>query len=213
MILTHHEAALATALLFSASGCFGFMPPDEGQSGLKFGPRIGVVEINGPISESKEIIRQIAQFREDGAVKAVVVRVDSPGGTVGATQEIYREVMKLREVKKVAASMGTTAASGGYYIAAAADRIFANPGTLTGSIGVIAQIADLGDLLELFKIRVATIKAGKYKDSGSMTRPLSDEERALLQEMIGEVHSSSSTTSRRGAAGSARRSSPRPTGA
>ena len=180
------RAALGAALIFAAGGCLWV--PDDGPPSIKFGAKVGVVEVTGAIAESKDVIKQIVAFRDDASVKAVVIRIDSPGGAVGAVQEIYREVIRLRETKKVAASMGTTAASGGYYIAAAADRIFANPGTLTGSIGVIAQIADVGELMELLKVRVATIKAGKYKDTGSPTRPLTDEERALMNDLVAEVH-------------------------
>jgi protease IV len=177
-------AAAAVALLFLAS-CL--MSSDEAVP-MKWGAKVGVVEITGPITESKDVIKAITSFREDASVKAVVIRIDSPGGPVGAVQEIFREVMRLREAKKVAASMGTTAASGGYYVAAAADRIFANPGTVTGSIGVVAQIADLGELMDLLKIKVTTIKAGKFKDSGSMTRALTAEEKGLLQDLVAEVH-------------------------
>jgi len=178
--------AAATAALFFLSGCL-YVHDDQVQP-LKFGSKVGIVEIVGPITESKDIVKHISQFRDDGSVKAVVIRIDSPGGAVGSVQEIYGEVMRLREVKKVAASMGNAAASGGYYIAAAADRIFANPGTVTGSIGVVAQIADLGELMDLLKIKVATVKSGKFKDSGSFTRPLSPEERELLQGVVAEVH-------------------------
>ncbi|MBI5529095.1 MAG: signal peptide peptidase SppA [Deltaproteobacteria bacterium] len=178
-------AAVTAALVF-LSGCL-YVHDDQVQP-LKFGSKVGVVEINGPVTESKDIVRHIAQFRDDGSVKAVVLRIDSPGGAVGSVQEIYGEVMRLREGKKVVVSMGNAAASGGYYIAAAADRIFANPGTVTGSIGVVAQIADLGELMDLLKIRIATVKSGKFKDSGTFTRPLAPEERELLQGVVAEVH-------------------------
>ncbi len=110
---------------------------DEYEGVIGEGEKVGVVEITGLISETKAVIRDIKRFRKDDTIKAIVIRIDSPGGVVAPTQEIYREIIKTRDVKKVVASMGAVAASGGYYIAAAADGIMANPGTITGSIGVI----------------------------------------------------------------------------
>ncbi|HEN21102.1 MAG TPA: signal peptide peptidase SppA, partial [Desulfobacteraceae bacterium] len=108
-------------------------------SSLSFKGRIGIITVEGPISQSKKITSQLAQFKKDSKIKAIVLRIDSPGGEVGPTQEIFREIQKTVQTKKVIASLGSVAASGGYYIAAAADRIIAAPGTITGSIGVITQ--------------------------------------------------------------------------
>ncbi len=152
------------------------------------GQKVGVVSIQGPITDSREVIRQLKVLRESEAVKAIVVRINSPGGAVGPSQEIYREVMKTRQTKKVVASMGAVAASGGYYIAAAADRIMANPGTITGSIGVIMGFTNFRQLMEKIGLRPIIIKSGPYKDIGSPTRPMTDEEKALLQQVIDQIH-------------------------
>jgi protease-4 len=154
----------------------------------RFGPKVGVVEITGVITESRDTLKSLAEFSEEDSVKAVVVRIDSPGGSVGAVQEIYREIMKLRGRKKTAASLGTAAASGGYYIASACERIFSNPGTLTGSIGAVMQIPDVEGVMDLLKLRVTTVKSGRFKDSGSMTRALSPDEQNLFQDLVAEVH-------------------------
>jgi protease-4 len=183
------RAAVSAAALLSVSSCM--LIGDE-QVGAKFGSsKIGVVEVSGTIMDSKEVIKRLDEFKEDQSVKAIVLRVESPGGAVGAIQEIYREVMKLREGKdarKVVASMGNTAASGGYYVSAAANRIFANPGTVTGSIGVISHQADFGELMDLLKIHFSSIKSGKFKDTGTPFRPLTPEEHQLMQELVLEMH-------------------------
>ncbi|MCH8158012.1 MAG: signal peptide peptidase SppA [Nitrospinae bacterium] len=151
--------------------------------------RIGLVEVTGMIRGSQDIVRQIKGFREDKRIRGIIIRIDSPGGAVGPSQEIYDEVLKTRKSnKKIYASMGSLAASGGYYIASAADRIFANPGTLTGSIGVIMAFSNIEGLMEKIGLRPEVIKAGKYKDTGSPVRTMSEEERSLLQEVIDDVH-------------------------
>ena len=154
------------------------------------GDRVGVVEINGVISNSKEVIGWIKTFADDGGVKAIVLRVDSPGGGVGASQEIYREVVKARKKYKkiVVASFGGVAASGGYYVACGADKIVANPGTITGSIGVVMQFANLEELLKKIGYKGYVIKSGTHKDVGSPFREMTPEERELLQEVIDTVH-------------------------
>lgn len=152
------------------------------------GAKVGVVEITGVISASKDIIREINYFVEDGGVKAIVLRVDSPGGGVGASQEIYREVVKARAVKPVVASFGGVAASGGYYVACGADKIVANPGTITGSIGVVMQFANLEELLKKIGYKGYVIKSGEHKDVGSPFREMTSEEKELLQEVIDNVH-------------------------
>ena len=152
------------------------------------GDKVGVVEINSVISNSREVIKGIRSFVEDAGVKAIVLRVDSPGGGVGASQEIYREVVKAREVKTVVASFGGVAASGGYYVACGADKIMANPGTITGSIGVVMQFANLEELFKKIGYKGYVIKSGTHKDVGSPFREMTPEEKELLQEVIDTVH-------------------------
>jgi len=155
---------------------------------LAFGDKVGVVEIMGVITDPKETIHWIKTFREDKGIKAIVLRIDSPGGAVGASQEIYREVMKTRKFKKVVASMGNVAASGGYYIASAAHKIVANPGTITGSIGVVMQFTNAEELLKKIGLRGYVIKSAPHKDIGSPFREMTKQEKALLQEVIDNVH-------------------------
>jgi protease-4 len=152
------------------------------------GDRVGVVEVNGVISNSKEVIQEIRYFVDDDGVKAIVLRIDSPGGGVGASQEIYREVIKAKRVKPVVASFGGVAASGGYYIACGADKIMANPGTITGSIGVVMQFANLEELFKKIGYKGYVIKSGTYKDVGSPFREMTPEEKELLQEVIDTVY-------------------------
>jgi protease IV len=152
------------------------------------GEKVGVVEVNGTIVDSRTIIEQIKKFRKQEAIKAIVIRINSPGGAVAPSQEIYTEIMRTREYKRVIASMGTVAASGGYYIAAAADGIVANPGTLTGSIGVIMGYTNFEKLLKKIGLLPVVIKSGPYKDVGSPARPMTDEERELLQEVVAKIH-------------------------
>ena len=150
------------------------------------GEKVAVVDIIGTITKSDKVIELIHQYRDNGSVKAIVVRIDSPGGSVAPVQEIYSELKKLD--KPVVASLGGTAASGGYYIACAADQIFANPGTLTGSIGVIMQFVKMKRLYDKVGIDRQTVKSGQFKDTGSPIRNLTPEERELLQETIDDVH-------------------------
>ncbi len=152
------------------------------------GNRVGIVEINGVISESDEILESLRCFREDDSIKAIILRINSPGGGVAASQEIYREVSKTVGTKKVVASMGSVAASGGYYIAACADKIVASPGTITGSIGVIMGYTTFEELLKKIGLVPVVVKSGKYKDIGSPAREMTAEERNLLQEFTDQVH-------------------------
>jgi protease-4 len=150
------------------------------------GDKVAVIDITGAISRTETIIDQIHQYRDDQAIKAIVLRINSPGGSVAPVQEIYSELKKLE--KPIVASMGSTAASGGYYIAAIADEILANPGTLTGSIGVIMQFTKLKGLYEKIGLEQQVVKSGKFKDTGSPVRDLTDEERELLQATLDDVH-------------------------
>jgi protease-4 len=150
--------------------------------------KVGVVEIKGMLSDSRPTLKQLDRFKKDSGIKAIVLRVNSPGGAVGPAQEIMREVEKIRKDKKVVASLGTVAASGGYYIAAAADHIIANPGTLTGSIGVIMQFTNVEQLTNKLGLNFLTLKAGRYKDVGNPFRPMTKEEEAYLQGLINNIH-------------------------
>ena len=148
------------------------------------GKAVGVVEVKGIILDSQETIRRLRECGKNDRVKAVVLRIDSPGGVVGPSQEIHEEVKKLAAKKKVVVSMGSLAASGGYYIAAPASVIYANPGTITGSIGVIIKLSNMQELMDKVGVKVTTIKTGKYKDIGSSSRPITEEDKALLQGVI-----------------------------
>ena len=149
---------------------------------------VGLVEVKGMILDSKEPIRQLRYFLKQDSVKAVVLRVDSPGGVVGPSQEIYSEVKKFAARKKIIVSMGSLAASGGYYISAPATLIYANPGTITASIGVILKLSNIETLMDKIGIKSYTLKTGKYKDSGSPFRQFSPEDRAMLQSVIDNTH-------------------------
>lgn len=152
--------------------------------------RIALIRIEGVILDAQETIGELKKFSESPSVKAIVLRIDSPGGGVVPSQEIYDAVRRVRSKsnKAVIASMGSVAASGGYYIAAATDRIVANPGTLTGSIGVIMETANFEGLLQKIGVEGVVVKSGKYKDVGSPLRKMSDEERSLLQVVMDDVH-------------------------
>jgi len=150
--------------------------------------KVGIVPIIGLIADSESVIEQIRKFAKDDSVKAIVLRINSPGGGVGPSQEIHEEVRKLRGKKVVVTSMGALAASGGYYIACASEKIFANPGTITGSIGVIMQFVNVKELIEKIGVRGMVVKSGDYKDIGSPVREMKPGERKLLQGVIDNVH-------------------------
>ena len=154
------------------------------------GDKVAVIRIEGIILDSRETIEELRHYRDNPSVKAIVLRIDSPGGAVVPSQEIFAEVRKTRaEGKiKVVTSMGNVAASGGYYIAAATDRIVANPGTLTGSIGVIMELANVKGLLEKVGVQSVIIKSGRHKDMASPFRAMTPEDRALLQTVLDDVH-------------------------
>jgi protease IV len=160
-----------------------------GKRGLSSGgAAVGVVEILGEISDAKKTLEQLEEMADADRIKAVVLRVDSPGGTVGPSQELYDAVRALKKKKKVVASMGSVAASGGYYIACGADRIFANPGTLTGSIGVLLQMPNVDGLLKWAGVQMRVLTSGKMKDAGSPFREMSVEEQALFTEVLRDLH-------------------------
>ena len=157
---------------------------------LSTGDRIALIRVEGVILDSQETVGELRRFSENPFVKAIVLRIDSPGGGVVPSQEIHDAIKRVRSKnsKAVIASLGSVAASGGYYIAAATDRIVANPGTLTGSIGVIMETANVEGLLQKIGVEGVVIKSGKYKDVGSPLRKMSEEERALLQNVMDDVH-------------------------
>ena len=153
-----------------------------------FGDKIAIVEIKGAITQSAGIIEELQQYLEDDGVKAIILRIDSPGGGVGPSQEIYREIMKIKTKKKVVTSMGSVAASGGYYIACASNLIVANPGTITGSIGVLMEFSNFEDLLKKIGIKGVVLKSGEHKDIGSPFREMTPEEKGIMQEVLDNVH-------------------------
>jgi protease-4 len=152
------------------------------------GDRIGVVQVKGVIAEPEGALKALRAFGRNDDVKAVVVRIDSPGGAVGASQELYEEIRRLDGEKPVVASLVTVAASGGYYAAVGARHIVSNPGTVTGSIGVIMKIPNVASLLEKLGIRTTVVKSGALKDLGSVTRDLTAEEVDVLEEVLVDVH-------------------------
>ncbi|MBI5101871.1 MAG: signal peptide peptidase SppA [Nitrospirae bacterium] len=150
--------------------------------------RVGLVRIEGPIMDSKDAVDEIKELLDDHSIRAMVLRVDSPGGAVAPSQEIHAEVKKAAEKMSVIVSMGSVAASGGYYISVPATRILANPGTLTGSIGVIMEIPNVEELMKKIGVKAEVIKSGKSKDAGSVFREMKTEDRALLQGVLDNVH-------------------------
>ncbi|HZX43563.1 MAG TPA: signal peptide peptidase SppA [Myxococcaceae bacterium] len=152
------------------------------------GDRVGVVEVTGVIGDAKTTLKELREFDEDPRIRAVVVRIDSPGGAVGPSQELFEAMKRLRAKKHVLASMGSIAASGGFYIAMGGEKVFANPGTLTGSIGVISEFPNVSGLLKWAGVEMRTITAGKLKDAGSPFREMSPEERSYFKDMLEDVH-------------------------
>jgi len=174
-------------LLFLISIIFAkFLLGEKKSFGI--GDEIGVLEVKGMILDSQEFIKQLHDFRDNERIKAVVLRIDSPGGVVGPSQEMYEEVKKFAQQKKVVVSMGSLAASGGYYIAAPATMIFANPGTVTGSIGVLMKLSNIQGLLGKIGMNSFVLKSGKFKDSGSPVRPMTREDKEIMQGVIDSMH-------------------------
>jgi len=154
-----------------------------------FGPRVAIVELEGVIIDVDDVVHELKSLRENPTVRAVVMRINSPGGVVGPTQEVHDAILRLRQAgKPVVASLGAVAASGGYYIAVAADQIYANPGTLTGSIGVIMQLANFEQLMKKVGVDYVVVKAGQFKDIGNVGRAMTPDERRVLQGLLDDVH-------------------------
>jgi len=158
------------------------------QKNIPLGNRVALVRVEGPIMDSTDVVDEIKEHVKDHSIKAIILRIDSPGGAVAPSQEIYEGVKKATEEKHVVVSMGSIAASGGYYIAAPADVIIANPGTLTGSIGVIMEIPNLEGLMSKIGISTEVIKSGKHKDMASAFRKMEKEDRDILQGVMDNVH-------------------------
>ncbi len=154
---------------------------------LTFRDQIGVIPIEGTISDSRSVISSLIKYKKDKKIKAIILRINSPGGSVAPTQEIYQEVRKTIITKKVIASMGSVAASGGYYIAAATDKIVANPGTITGSIGVMIKFMRIKGLLDRIGIHFEVFKSGRFKDVGSPHRKATEQDRELIQALILDI--------------------------
>ena len=159
-----------------------FKSPD-----LSISNKIGVIHIEGTISDPEPVLSQLVEFRDDRKIKAIILRINSPGGGVGASQEIYSEVKKTNRTKKVIVSLGGTAASGGYYIASAGDKIVASPGTLTGSIGVIMEFIQIQELFKKIGVNLEVLKSGEYKDIGSPYRELTEKDKDLLIDLISDI--------------------------
>ena len=152
------------------------------------GERIGVVEVSGMLTISEPTVKQLIAFKDDDAIKAVILRVDSPGGAVAPSQEIHDEVARVAETKPVVVSMASVAASGGYYVSLPAQRILANPGTITGSIGVIMQVTNFQELYGKLGLKNQVVKSGEHKDLGSPLRPMTPQDRKILQGVIDDVY-------------------------
>lgn len=167
---------------------FGGQDDRDGFSG--FGSKIAVVELDGVILSPKQVVPQLKKFADDDSVKAIILHVNSPGGGVAASEEIYREVKRIRDEKKkrIVASIETVGASGAYYVASATNKIYADKGSIVGSIGVIAEWVNYGELLHWAKLNAITMKAGEFKDTGSPTREMTPAERAYMQSLIDNMH-------------------------
>ena len=183
-------AAFAFLVLIACAAAFVFAPR-SGAPSLALGGRVGVVDLEGIILSADRFRDMLKKFHDVSNVKAVVVRINSPGGGVAASQELFSELRRFRREtgKPVVVSMESVAASGGYYAAVASDHIVANPGTITGSIGVIIQWMNYGDLLEWAKIRTVTLTSGALKDAGNPTRPLTEEERKYFEDLVLKLRS------------------------
>ena len=158
---------------------------------MAFGDKIGVVDLEGVITSPNPVVQQLKKFADDDSIKAIIIHVNSPGGGVAASEEIYSEVKRIRDEKKkrIVASIETVGASGAYYVSSAANKIYADNGSVVGSIGVIAQWVNYAELLQWAKLKDITMKAGEFKDTGSPTRDMTPAEREYLQGMIDNMHS------------------------
>lgn len=187
LVLLGISAAFFVIFLIFVFSTMGNIVKDRALIG-RGGVSIGVVKIKGVIMDSQKTLKELKDFEEDSSVKAILLRIDSPGGAVGPSQEIHDAVIRVKKTKPVVASFESVAASGGFYVAVAAQKIVSNAGTLTGSIGVIMDFANLSELYKWAKVDRFVVKSGKFKDVGSDSRPMTSEERALMQELITNVY-------------------------
>lgn len=160
---------------------------EDGLAGMA-GDKIGIVEVEGPIMSSKKAVQDLKRFEKDDSIKGIVVRIDSPGGAVAPSQEIFEALKRTKAKKPLAVSMGNTAASGGYYIAVGSDQIFANAGSVTGSIGVITQFFNVSRLVDRADIEFHTLKTGAYKDSGSPVREFNMQDELYVRQLIADIY-------------------------
>lgn len=192
MAKTNRPITLVLIILGIAILCFGTLMAivlslSHSTLTLSLSNKIGVIPINGVIRDADAITEQLIAFRNDKQIKAIILRINSPGGGVGPSQEIYSETRRTTKTKKVVASLGSVAASGGYYVASAADSVVANPGTLTGSIGVLMEFVRFEELLKKIGVEMQVIKSGKFKDIGSPNRKMTKEEREILTRLIKDI--------------------------
>jgi protease-4 len=194
---TKRDKVIVLVIVLAAIFIFGFLGltmlfMSRASSDLTLGSlggRVALVEVNGIIENSHDVIRQLKKYEDDASIRALVIRIDSPGGGVAASQEIYDQLLKFRNKDKyIVASMGSVAASGGYYIACAADTILANPGTVTGSIGVIFSFLVFENLMDKAGIKLEVVKSGDLKDVGNPAREMDPRERAMLQSVIDDTY-------------------------
>jgi protease-4 len=186
---------MGVVALIAGPALSGSAMPSGGGFSLPFGERIAILEVEGILGEgpaygadTKRLRQAVERWTADSSIKGMVIRINSPGGGVSATQDLYRAIEEFAAEKPVVVSMGDVAASGGYYLAMAADEIYANSGTLTGSVGVIMSFWGYQGLSEKVGLEPRTVKSGKFKDIGSGARPMTEEEKALLDEMVADVY-------------------------
>src|SRR5918992_2005488 len=182
--------AVFVLVVFVAAFFYAYLSGGDSRAlSLLAGDGVGILQVDGAINDSRDVLTELRRFRDAPWIKAIVLRIDSPGGAVAPTQEIFDELQKVRSKKPLIASMGGMATSGGYYIASACEKIVANPGTLTGSIGVIMQLNNVEELMKKVGVKGYNIKSGANKDIGSPFQPLSPEGREILQSLVDSVHS------------------------
>jgi len=178
-------------LLLSVFALVGLaMRGSHGGEFAGFGDKIGVIDVEGVILDPRTVVKQLREFRRDDSIRAIILHVNTPGGGAAASQEIYSEVRRIRDEKKkkIVASIETVGASGGYYISSATEKIYADPASIVGSIGVISQWVNYEDLLKWAKLKDVTFKAGALKDTGNPARPMTPEEKAYFQSLINDMH-------------------------
>src|SRR5918992_2566213 len=181
--------AVFVLVVFVAAFFYAYLSGGDARAlSLLAGDGVGILQVDGAINDSRDVLTELRRFRDAPWIKAIVLRIDSPGGAVAPTQEIFDELQKVRNKKPLIASMGGMATSGGYYIASACEKIIANPGTMTGSIGVIMQLNNVEELMKKIGVKGYNIKSGANKDIGSPFQALSPEGQAILQSLVDNVH-------------------------